>query len=85
MSNKSGISRISPNEMRDTIRQSGYLLEQRVEPILTDSGFYVQINSAYLDSETGKTREIDINAIAAKKVYRKAKKKEKSYRKYFDF
>lgn len=70
MVNQSGISRISPNEMKDAIRQSGYLLEQRVEPILTDNGFYVQINSAYLDSETGKTREIDINAITAKKVYR---------------
>lgn len=67
---KGTASKISIQEMKDAIEKSGYLLEQRVEPILTKNGFFVEMNSAFPDSETGKTREIDLTAISATKVYK---------------
>lgn len=69
MSEKSVSSKISRKEMRDAIRRSGYLLEQQVEPILREQGYYVETNAAFLDCETGKSREIDIFAITAVPVY----------------
>jgi hypothetical protein len=67
---KGMISKVSKKEMSEAIKTSGYLLEQRVEPTLTDAGFYVQMNEAYPDPETGKSREIDIRAISATSVYK---------------
>jgi hypothetical protein len=63
-------SKISKKEMSETTKISGYLLEQRVEPILTEEGFYVQMNVAYADPETGKSRELDISAISAISVFK---------------
>jgi hypothetical protein len=51
-------SKISKKEMTEAIKRSGYLLEQRIEPVLTEAGFYVQMNEGYLDPETGKAREL---------------------------
>lgn len=67
---KGGVPKISRKEMSDAIRASGYLLERRVEPVLTEAGFYVQMNAAYVDSETGKTRELDISAISGTQVFK---------------
>ncbi len=64
------VSKISKKEMKEAIKASGYLLEQRVEPILTEAGFYVQMNAAYADPETGKSRELDISAISAISVFK---------------
>lgn len=53
---------ISSPEMKDAIKRSGYLIEQRVEEILQREGFYPRSNETYPDPITGKTREIDIEA-----------------------
>lgn len=65
------ITTISIKQMKDTIQRSGYLLEQRVEPILTKKGYFVQTNPVFPDPETGKSREIDISALFAIQVYKK--------------
>jgi len=57
--------------MRDAIQRSGYLLEQRIEPILAQEGYYVQTNPVFPDPDTGKSREIDISALSARRVYKK--------------
>lgn len=64
------VSKISKKEMSEAIKTSGYLLEERVEPILTEEGFFVQMNVAYADPETGKSRELDISAINAISIYK---------------
>ena len=61
---------ITTKQMKDAIQKSGYLLEQRVEPILSEEGYIVQTNPAFPDPETGKSREIDINALSATQVYK---------------
>jgi hypothetical protein len=66
-----GNGRISNKQMREAIQQSGYLLEQRVEPIIDKSGYYVETNPVFYDQETNKSREIDIRALAAIEIYRK--------------
>lgn len=53
---------ISLEEMKDAIQKSGYLIEQRVEIVLLNNGYYVQANPAYKDLLTGKSREYDIYA-----------------------
>lgn len=62
------------NQMKDSIRRSGYLLEQRIESILIQQGYYVQTNPVFPDPETGKTREIDVSALSATRVYSKLRK-----------
>lgn len=62
---------ISTKQIKDAIQRSGYLLEQRVEPILTEEGYFAQMNPVFPDSETGKSREIDISALSAVQVYEK--------------
>lgn len=66
-----GNGRISNKQMRDAIQQSGYLLEQRVEPIIAESGYYVETNPVFYDPDTKKSREIDIRAIAGIEIHRK--------------
>ena len=65
------VAKISIKQMKDAIQKSGYLLEQRVEPILTEEGYFVQTNPVFPDLETGKSREIDISALSAFRVYKK--------------
>lgn len=59
------VPKISKKEMSEAIKRSGYLLEQRVAPVLTEGGFYVEMNESYVDPETGKARELDISGIGA--------------------
>ncbi len=66
-------TKITSKEMKDAIRKSGYLLEQRVEPIIAKAGYYVNSNSAFLDPDTGKTREIDIKALTFVSLDNKSK------------
>ena len=51
--------------MKDAIRRSGYLMEQRLVPVLEDRGFFCTPNAGFADPETGDAREIDIFAIDA--------------------
>ncbi|MBE9513072.1 MAG: hypothetical protein IMY77_03325 [Chloroflexi bacterium] len=62
---------ISTKQMRETIQRSGYLLEQRVEAILTKEWAFVETNPIFPDPDTGKSREIDIDAISATQIYKK--------------
>jgi hypothetical protein len=64
------ITQITTKQMKEAIQKSGYLLEQRLELILTEEGYYVQTNPAFPDPETRKSREIDISALLAIRVYR---------------
>jgi hypothetical protein len=57
--------RISLDEVKDALLRSGYLLENRLETVLSKRGFYVDANEAYPDPETGKAREFDLYAMAA--------------------
>jgi hypothetical protein len=63
---------ISAKQMKEAIQRSGYLLEQRIEPIIAGSGYYVETNPIFKDAETGKSREIDVRALTAVSVYKKA-------------
>jgi len=56
---------ISLDEAKDALLRSGYLLESRLESVLSKKGYYVEANEAYPDPETGKSRELDLYAISA--------------------
>ena len=73
MSQAQDTSAISTKQMRDAIQRSGYLLEQRLEPILAEEGYFVQTNPVFPDPDTGKSREIDISALSAIQVYKKGR------------
>lgn len=60
--------RISSDEVNDALTRSGYLLENRLEKILRKNGFYVEANSAYLDAESAKSRELDLFAMNGYRV-----------------
>src|SRR5688572_1229761 len=55
--------KISTEQVEDALHRSGYLLENRLEKVLHEHGFYVESNSAYLDTETTKSRELDQYAM----------------------
>lgn len=65
------LNSISTEQMKDAIQRSGYLLEQRVESVLCEGGYYVETNPAFPDPETGKSREIDLSALSTRRVYKK--------------
>jgi hypothetical protein len=62
---------ISTKQMKDAIQRSGYLLEQRVEAILTKEWGFAETSKVFPDPDTGKSREIDISAISATQIYKK--------------
>lgn len=62
--------KISAKQMREAIQRSGYLLEQRVEPIIRQLFSYVETNPIYKDPDSGKSREIDIRGLGAEQVYK---------------
>ena len=55
-------------EIKDAILRSGYLLETRIEELLRKKWGFVEANSVYVDSITGKTRELDIYTLRADKA-----------------
>jgi hypothetical protein len=62
---------ISTNQMREAIQRSGYLLEQRVATVITKEWGFTGTNPVFPDPDTGKSREIDIDAISATQIYKK--------------
>ncbi|MCD6398520.1 MAG: hypothetical protein J7L08_01230 [Candidatus Aenigmarchaeota archaeon] len=62
--------KIGRSEMRTAIKNSGYLMEQRIFPIMEEEGYYVETNPVYPDPFTDKAREYDFSAITAKKLFR---------------
>jgi hypothetical protein len=59
---------ITIDEIRDSLKRSGYLLEVRVESRLQNQGYVAEANSAYTDPDSGKSRELDISAIGGRKA-----------------
>ena len=55
----------TPQEIREAVLRSGYLLESRLDTILRRKGYCVKPNSAYPDPSTHKSREFDLYAMKA--------------------
>ena len=53
----------SAAEVAGALQASGYLFEQEVATSLENLGFHVETNSAFLDRELEKSRELDIRAV----------------------
>ncbi len=62
------MDKISSDEIKDALLRSGYLLESRLETTIRENGYYVEANSAYLDPESTKSRELDLFAMKGYRV-----------------
>lgn len=62
--------KINKRTIKSIIEKSGYLLEQRICPLIEKRKFYVEPNEQFQDQDTGKSREIDIYAQTIKPLYR---------------
>jgi len=61
-----------PNGWKKQIEESGKLFEQEVVLYIQNHGFgYVVPNDAFLDVESGESRELDVFAIAGRKIGQK--------------
>jgi hypothetical protein len=60
---------IDKPEAIEAMARSGYLLEGRVSALLRSRGWFVESNSAYLDSDTGRRREIDVHAVDGSSIF----------------
>ena len=54
---------IDKSTAKQVLKQSGYLLESRVEEVLRNLGYSVTPNRHYPDAHSGKYREIDLVAV----------------------
>jgi hypothetical protein len=61
---------INITEAKEALLRSGYLLEHRLETVLRRRGWYVQANEAYLDTETNKSRELDLYSLVLERLGR---------------
>ncbi len=57
------MTEITDKEMQETLSRSGYLLEARIDDVLTQHGYAVDANIGYPDPAEGKTRELDARAM----------------------
>ena len=62
--------KINKSQARQALLRSGYLLESRIENILSEKGYNVDANAVYTDPLTKKSREIDLYAMGAKRVWK---------------
>ena len=53
---------LEKNEMIESLKRSGYLLESQISKILSQNSFFVESNQVIKDPITGKSREIDLIA-----------------------
>jgi hypothetical protein len=56
-------SSLDIKQIYEALERSGYLMEQRVCPVIRRHGFIVTPNHVYEDQDTGKSREVDIHAL----------------------
>src|SRR6266478_604268 len=68
---------ITVPEMEDALTRSGYLLESRIERMLTSINYDVTPSWTYPDPETGKTRELDMVALGDQWMDRGAEEESK--------
>lgn len=69
--NDNGLYEPTRKQIKKAIEKSGYLLEQRICPIIERYGFLTKTNEQYQDQDTGKSREIDVYAVKFNNLYRK--------------
>lgn len=70
MKDNSSIKKITRSKMVDAITKSGYLMEQRIFPVLESKEFYVETNPVFPDPITAKSREYDFSAIYVESLYK---------------
>jgi hypothetical protein len=70
MKNNVSIKKITRSEMVASITKSGYLMEQRIFPVIESKEFYVETNPVFPDQITGKSREYDFSAIYVESLYK---------------
>ncbi|MHC1763624.1 MAG: hypothetical protein AB9869_04855 [Verrucomicrobiia bacterium] len=58
------LSTVFTRPMRDAVVRSGYLMEQRLVPIVESFGYKATPNQRFRDPDTGDLREIDISGYA---------------------
>lgn len=68
--NNPDLPKPTTEQIKKAIEQSGYLLEQRVCPIIERYYFFATPNEQYQDQDTGKSREIDVHAVRLNSLYR---------------
>lgn len=54
---------LTPAELKEILKKSGYLFEQKAASIIESLDFHTTTNKSYKDSDEGKSREIDISAF----------------------
>ncbi len=59
---RSQIEQPTEDELIEALQRSGYVMESRLVQVLTMNGYFVEPNQRQLDTNTGKSREIDIIA-----------------------
>jgi hypothetical protein len=59
---KKPLDKIRPEEVKDALLRSGYLLEARLESTIRSTSYLVETNISYPDPVTGKSRELDLFA-----------------------
>lgn len=79
MSNKKESNRtshvLSEDQMKDALKRSGYLLEQRVEHYLKKQRYHIATENYFVDHDTKKLREIDLIAEKEDVAYASEKRK----------
>ncbi len=54
---------LTPEQIIESVTNSGYLMEQEVASLLEDEGFVVSTNWAFRDQDQGTSRELDVHAF----------------------
>ena len=68
--NKNSLNKPTKEQIKKVIEESGYLLEQKICPIIERSGFFTIPNYQYQDQDTGKLKEIDVYALNSYSLYK---------------
>jgi hypothetical protein len=55
-------------DIKEAVKRSGYLFEQRIVPMLEKQGYKATPNHVFVDPETGEAREIDVFAISGERI-----------------
>lgn len=67
--------KLTDDQMKDALKRSGYLLEQRVEHYLKKQRYHISTENYFVDHDTKKLREIDLIAEKEDIAYPSPKRK----------
>jgi hypothetical protein len=63
MTDKQSAAKVpTPDDISEALQRTGFILEYHTAQLLRKHEFHVEINSAFPDPESGKSREVDITA-----------------------